>query len=216
MPTVPTWKLYNAELVAWAAEERARIECGESRPYHAVLCDPPYGISFMGKKWDEPGGQAAFQSQAMAWGEALKPLLHPGALVFMFAGTRMWHRLAAGMEDAGFQMWDTLLWLHGQGFPKAQAMDKLIDRESLRGNLNLLELANKIKSRREEMGFSRSEIDERVFGGSTKLSWIEGCREKVYPPTPAEWQGLCLALGMKDEGIKAQLEHWWTGKKGRF
>jgi site-specific DNA-methyltransferase (adenine-specific) len=46
----------------------------------------------------------------------------------MFGGTRMWHRLASGMEDAGFEMWDTLMWLHGQGFPKAQDISKLIDK----------------------------------------------------------------------------------------
>jgi site-specific DNA-methyltransferase (adenine-specific) len=96
--------------------------------FHAVLCDPPYGIAFMGKEWDTVQGPSAFQSRVKAWGEALMPLLYPGALVLMFGGTRMWHRLAAGMEDAGFEMWDTLMWLHGQGFPKAQDISKLIDK----------------------------------------------------------------------------------------
>jgi len=96
--------------------------------FHAVLCDPPYGIAFMGKEWDTVQGPSAFQSRVKAWGEALMPLLYPGALVLMFGGTRMWHRLAAGVEDAGFEMWDTLMWLHGQGFPKAQDISKLIDK----------------------------------------------------------------------------------------
>lgn len=145
-------KINNSEFVAWASEEQGRITFGESTPYHAVLCDPPYGISFMGKEWDKPDafrrasnpadvgrknvfGRSSrtspeysagldFQLQAQSWGEALIPLLYPGALVFMFSGTRMWHRLATGMEDAGFHLWDTLMWLHGQGFPKAQSMEK--------------------------------------------------------------------------------------------
>jgi site-specific DNA-methyltransferase (adenine-specific) len=96
--------------------------------FHAVLCDPPYGIAFMGKEWDTLQGPSAFQSCVKSWGEALMPLLYPGALVLMFGGTRMWHRLASGMEDAGFEMWDTLMWLHGQGFPKAQDISKLIDK----------------------------------------------------------------------------------------
>jgi DNA methylase len=121
------YSIHNSEVVAWCAEELQRIEAGAPR-YHAVLCDPPYGIAFMGKEWDDVGGPQAFQATAKSWGEAIKPLLHPGALVFMFAGTRMWHRLAAGMEDAGFHLWDTLMWLHGQGFPKGQDISKLIDK----------------------------------------------------------------------------------------
>ena len=73
---------------------------------------------------------AKYQKWAQEWAEAVMPLLHPGALVFAFGGTRMWHRLACGFEDAGFQMWDTLMWLHGQGFPKAQDISKLIDKKN--------------------------------------------------------------------------------------
>jgi hypothetical protein len=73
-----------------------------------------------------------YQEWVRNWASALLPLLHPGALVFMFGGIRTFHRLVCGMEDAGFTMWDTisflggqseaqsggpLLWLHGQGFP---------------------------------------------------------------------------------------------------
>lgn len=90
--------------------------------FHAVLCDPPYGIQFMGKTWDT--------ISAKAWGQALLPHLYPGALVLMFGGTRMWHHLATGMEEAGFEMWDTLMWLYGQGFPKAQDISKLIDKRN--------------------------------------------------------------------------------------
>ena len=125
--------------------------------FHAVLCDPPYGLEFMGKSWDkfdvrQPGdatfhksgvgpfdrakvrhgygesANAIYQAWVTSWATALLPLLYPGALVLCFGGTRTWHRLAAGLEDAGFQMWDTLMWLHGQGFPKAQDISKLIDK----------------------------------------------------------------------------------------
>lgn len=84
----------------------------------------------MGKEWDDIGGPGAFQAQVKLWGEGMLPLLYPGALVFMFGGTRMWHRLAAGMEDAGFHLWDTMMWLHGQGFPKGQDISKLIDKKN--------------------------------------------------------------------------------------
>ena len=106
-----TWKMHTEEFVHWAK--------GYDGPkFHAVLSDPPYGLRFMGKDWD--------RVSAKEWGEATMPLLYPGAIVLMFGGTRTWHKLATGMEEAGFEIWDTLMWLHGQGFPKAQAIDKLM------------------------------------------------------------------------------------------
>lgn len=135
-----SWEIHCAKLEDWAASY-------SGPKFHAVLCDPPYGLEFMGKDWDAPhratsfpqagnlGGFADGEKPSFArqkrhlhklahiyasWGKAILPLLHPGALVLMFGGTRTWHRLATGMEDAGFEMWDTLMWLYGQGFPKAQ------------------------------------------------------------------------------------------------
>lgn len=108
-------KIYNAEFVSWAKKQKGK-------KFHAVLCDPPYGLSFMGKDWDD-------RIAAKEWGEAMLPLLYPGALVFMFGGTRTWHKLATGMEESGFEMTDTLMWLYGTGFPKAQAIDKSIDKQ---------------------------------------------------------------------------------------
>jgi hypothetical protein len=108
------YEVINSSLEDWSK--------GYTGPkYHAVLCDPPYGLKFMGKDWDVVS--------AREWGEALLPHLYPGALVFMFGGTRTWHKLATGMEEAGFQIWDTLMWLYGQGFPKAQDISKLIDKK---------------------------------------------------------------------------------------
>jgi site-specific DNA-methyltransferase (adenine-specific) len=131
--------IHNAEFIAWAKEEAARIERGAAERFHACLCDPPYGLEFMGKQWDAPhrtfakanggpGLACGYEQWTTEWAAALIPLLYPGALVFCFGGTRTWHRLACGFEDAGFQIWDTLMWLHGQGFPKAQDISKLIDK----------------------------------------------------------------------------------------
>ncbi len=70
----------------------------------------------MGKKWDS-------KIEAEKWGRAMMPLLYPGALVFMFGGTRTWHKLATGMDEAGFELLDTLMWLYGTGFPKGQKVE---------------------------------------------------------------------------------------------
>jgi len=110
------YTLHCAEVVRWS-------ELYIGKKFHAVMCDPPYGLGFMDKDWDE-----AVHSKE--WGEALIPILYPGALVFMFGGTRTWHKLATGMEAAGFEILDTLMWIHGSGFPKAQSIDKQLDDES--------------------------------------------------------------------------------------
>ena len=164
-------RIHNADFVAWAADEDYRITFEGAPKYHAILCDPPYGISFMGKKWDA-GGPEAFQATAKSWGEAIKPLLCPGALVFMFAGTRMWHRLAAGMEDAGFHLWDTLMWLHGQGFPKGQDISKLIDRAH--GN-------EREKLRQEK----RTGKDLGTFGSYAGNNWVSAPGSEISVP----WAG---------------------------
>jgi DNA modification methylase len=87
--------------------------------FHALLSDFPYDLGFMGKNWDK---NAKFRE----WGSALLSVLHPGALSLVFGGTRTWHRLAVGMETAGFEMWDTMMWLYGSGFAKNQSISKHI------------------------------------------------------------------------------------------
>lgn len=77
----------------------------------AVVTDPPYGFSFMGKKWDY--GLPSVD----IWKECLR-VLKPGGHMLAFGGPRTYHRLACGIEDAGFEIRDQIQWLQGQGFPK--------------------------------------------------------------------------------------------------
>jgi site-specific DNA-methyltransferase (adenine-specific) len=93
--------------------------------FHAVLCDPPYELGFMGKSWDSRG--ISFRSETWA---AIGSLLAPGAHLLAFGGTRTFHRIAVAIEDAGFEIRDTLGWLYGSGFPKSHDVSKAIDREA--------------------------------------------------------------------------------------
>ena len=77
----------------------------------AVVCDPPYGLSFMGKAWDHGVPGVPF------WTEALR-VAKPGAYLVAFGGTRTYHRLTCAIEDAGWEIHDCLSWLYGSGFPK--------------------------------------------------------------------------------------------------
>lgn len=122
----------------------------------AIVTDPPYGLGFMGKSWDRPSmlGQMAtgreqrgayayggthsrgysendsykFQEWATVWaGECLR-ILKPGGHLLSFGGTRTWHRLAVAVEDAGFEIRDSIAWLYGSGFPKSMDVSKAIDK----------------------------------------------------------------------------------------
>jgi len=87
----------------------------------AVVTDPPYGLRFMGKEWDRGLPGVHF------WGEALR-LAKPGAHLLAFGGTRTFHRLTCAIEDAGWEIRDTIMWVYGSGFPKSLNISKAIDR----------------------------------------------------------------------------------------
>lgn len=142
-----------------------------------LLSDPPYGLSFMGRDWDHDVPGTRF------WREAMR-VCKPRASGLVFGGTRKWHRLAVALEDAGWTLRDTLMWLHGQGFPKGQAIDKAID--ALNGDS------------REVVGRHR-----RPNGNNAGLTLGEG-----WQPSPA-----LTAPGSPEsaawEGWKTQLKPAW-------
>jgi DNA modification methylase len=87
----------------------------------SVVTDPPYGLSFMGKKWDYD-----VPSEDI-WRECLR-VLKPGGHLLAFAGTRTQHRMAVRIEDAGFEIRDMIAWVYGSGFPKSLDVSKAIDK----------------------------------------------------------------------------------------
>ena len=89
----------------------------------AVVTDPPYGLSFMGKKWDYD-----VPSEEI-WCECLR-VLKPGGHLLAFAGTRTQHRMAVRIEDAGFEIRDMIAWVYGSGFPKSLDVSKAIDKNA--------------------------------------------------------------------------------------
>lgn len=90
---------------------------------HSIVTDPPYELGFMGKKWDNSG--IAYDVQL--WTECLR-VLKPGGHLLAFGGTRTYHRMACAIEDAGFEIRDSIHWLYGSGFPKSHDVSKAIDK----------------------------------------------------------------------------------------
>lgn len=84
--------------------------------FDSIVTDPPYGLAFMGQDWD-------LQVPGPEYWHALLRVAKPGAHLVAFGGTRTFHRMMCAVEDAGWELRDTLAWLYGSGFPKSENLD---------------------------------------------------------------------------------------------
>ena len=136
----------------------------------AIVTDPPYGLSFMGKNWDRGIPGEAF------WRETLR-VSKPGAHLLAFGGTRTFHRLTCAIEDAGWEIRDCLMWVYGSGFPKSLDVSKAIDKAA--------------GVRREVVGKDRSGPAVVAFARSAACEF-----DITAPATDAarQWQGWGTAL----------------------
>lgn len=91
----------------------------------SIVCDPPYELGFMGKRWDSTG----IAYDVTLWAECLR-VLKPGGHLLAFGGSRTYHRLAVAIEDAGFEIRDCIMWLYASGFPKSHDVSKALDKQA--------------------------------------------------------------------------------------
>ena len=112
------YKLYEGSMLDM-------LEVIEPNTIDSVVCDPPYELNFMGKGWDNSG--IAFQSDT--WGKCYE-VLKPGGYLLAFGGSRTFHRIACAIEDAGFEIRDTICWMYGSGFPKSMNIGLAIDKKN--------------------------------------------------------------------------------------
>lgn len=91
----------------------------------AIVVDPPYELGFMGKSWDSKG----ISFQAETW-RIIREACKSGSPLLSFGGTRTFHRIACAIEDAGWEIRDTLMWVYGSGFPKSLDISKAIDKQA--------------------------------------------------------------------------------------
>ena len=134
-----TLPLAAAETPGWEIRDGDCIDRLREMPpasVDAVITDPPYGIHFNGHDWDGPNihklaaqrtgrklsEPEAFEIWAHAWATETLRVLKPGGHLLAFGSPRTFHRLGCGLEDAGFQLRDTLSWLYGTGMPKSRRL----------------------------------------------------------------------------------------------
>ena len=97
----------------------------EPNTIDSIVTDPPYELNFMGKGWDNAG--VSFQPDT--WKRCFE-VLKPGGYLLAFGGSRTFHRIACAIEDAGFEIRDTIMWLYGSGFPKSMNIGLAIDKKN--------------------------------------------------------------------------------------
>ena len=134
----------------------------------AIVTDPPYGLSFMGKKWDYD------VPSVEVWVECLRVLKHGGHLL-AFAGSRTYHRLVVNVEDAGFEIRDQIMWVYGSGFPKSHNIGH--KAEEWVGWGSALKPAHEpiVVARKPLIGTIVENVLEHGTGGLN----IDGCRIKT-------------------------------------
>ena len=96
----------------------------------AIVCDPPYGLRFMGKHWDDAGDGLAQQEWHRQWLVEAERVLRPSGRLLAFGGTRTFHRLALAVSAAGLTADGLLAWCYGSGFPKSHNIGKALDKEA--------------------------------------------------------------------------------------
>lgn len=144
---IPSAAIIQAELVDWLRSNCWLVQNGFIPRYHAVLGDPPYFLGsivkrfgknnaipagygkdgafsrqtrgFMGQTWDGFDSLDSYQAWVTEWATLLLNYVYPGAVLAMFGGTRTYHRLVCGLENAGWQVQDCLMYMYGSGFPKS-------------------------------------------------------------------------------------------------
>ena len=147
----------------------------------SIVTDPPYGLKFMGKKWDHSVPSVEIFEQCLR-------VLKPGGHLLAFAGTRTQHRMAVNIEDAGFEIRDMIAWVYGSGFPKSMNVGKAIDKAAGAER-------EVIGSKLGQPGYTTSKSEESGCYGNG----LNNSPEKALITAPAtseaqQWEGWGTAL----------------------
>ena len=178
-------KLYseNKEYKLYQGSMLDMLEVIKPNTIDSIVTDPPYELNFMGKGWDNAG--VSFNKDT--WKNCYE-VLKEGGYLLAFGGSRTYHRIAVAIEDAGFEIRDTIMWLYGSGFPKSMNLGLAIDKKNgVESKIVGYEKKNTMPDFRD-VGKKQKEIsgiDKLTFGQ------IENSERKQQPIYEAqnEWKG---------------------------
>ncbi len=157
----------------------------------SIVTDPPYGIGFLGKEWDEtvPGDEFAKEAYRV---------LKPGGHLIAFAATKTVHRLAVALEDSGFEIRDQIAWVQWQGFPKSRDVSKAIDLEAGAERTEKIGKRYKVpdtkKANAHFINSTNGDDFTRPEDREGNHPMIEYSRTKPVTPAAIEWDGWGTAL----------------------
>ena len=167
------YKLYHGNMLDM-------LEVIEPNSIDSIVTDPPYELNFMGKGWDNSG--IAFQSDT--WKKCYE-VLKEGGYLLAFGGSRTSHRIACAIEDAGFEIRDTIMWLYGSGFPKSMNIGLAIDKKK--------GIESKVIGERKEHDIRNNNYANNEVSNKTFMRQIKKATN--------EWEGWGTALKPSFEPI---------------
>ncbi len=175
----------------------------------SIVTDPPYGLSFMGKRWDYD------VPSVEVWAECLR-VLKPGGHLLAFAGTRTQHRMAVRIEDAGFEIRDMIAWVYGSGFPKSLDVSKAIDKARTEDVEPIRVVCRAVRAAMDAKGLKSKDLTQHFDGCHPRLIDHWAARDtdsQPALPTWGQWEKLRDVLDMGDE---MDAEVWrLNGRKGQ-
>lgn len=174
----------------------------------AIVTDPPYGLGFMGKAWDDlPPGEE--------WARECLRVLKPGGHLLAFDGTRTWHRLACAVEDAGFEMRDSIAWLYGSGFPKSLDVSKAIDKRRTEDAEPVRVICRAVRAALDVRDLKSRHIVEHFDGCHPRLIDHWAARDTDSQPSLPTWEQWETLCSLFPELAEHDAEAWrLNGRKG--
>ncbi len=161
-------KIYNQDCLD-------KLKDLDNNSIDSIITDPPYGLSFMGKKWDYDVPSVDI------WIECLRVLKFGGHLL-AFAGSRTYHRMAVRIEDAGFEIRDQIMWIYGSGFPKSMNIGIQVDK--------------KLGNQREVVGHNPNHRER-----NNNMKEMLSLNNPITTTGNSEWEGWGTALKPAHEPI---------------
>jgi len=177
--------------------------------FDAIVTDPPYGLRFMGKRWDYD------LPPETIWRQCFR-VLKPGGHLLSFGGTRTYHRLAVAIEEAGFEIRDMIAWVYGSGFPKSLDVSKAIDRKR-HDRAEVYLVTAWIRETRDAAGITNRQIDD-AFGFCGMAGHWTSSKSQPSIPTLDQIPPLLDVLGVKLDDVPDEIRRLiWTlnGRKGQ-